>query len=261
MLLPPDVECVPSGSSLADPSVAELLTTLDDQVSDESSTLLTGDVTAAAKGLAYTTSIVADYASIDSSVTIGLSVVEHQPKGLFGFTSVVWYTTEASEKITLAIERGHGTKGVMDIGYTTSDGTATGGADYMSVAGTVRFYDGDTSKTVDVALMDDDDKEPHFESFTVALSLEGPINDGAALRTAASEATVFLYDYGDGVVLAETTFSIDSTSPSPPASGIDDLALGWTITDNGGHSGWVDSNGFAASDAIVGADEYGRLHR
>ncbi len=254
-----NVYCVRAGSSLADPSVTELLTNLDDQVSDESSTLMTGVITSAATGLAYTTAIVADSASIDSSATIGLAVVEHQPKGLFGFTSVVWYTTEASEKITLTIERDHGTKGVMDIGYTISDGTATGGDDYTSAAGTVRFYDGDTSRTVDVALVDDDEKEAHFETFTVALSLEGPINDGAALMTAASEATVLLYDYGDGIVLAETTFSTESIS-SPSASEVEDLTLGWTITDNGGHSGWVDSNGFAAKDEVVGADEYGKLY-
>lgn len=221
---------------------------------------MAGVVTSAAKGLAYTTTIVTDSASTDSSATIGLSVVEHQPKGLFGFTSVVWYTTEASEKITLTIERDHGTKGVMDIGYNTSDGTATSGDDYTIAAGTVRFYDGDTSRTVDVALVDDGEKEAHFETFTVALSLEGPINDGAALMTAASEATVLLYDYGDGIVLAETTFSTESTSPSSSASEVEDLALGWTITDNGGHSGWVDSNGFAAKDEVVGADEYGKLY-
>lgn len=148
----------------------------------------------------------------------------------------------------------------MDIGYSTSDGSATGGGDYESVAGNiVRFYDGDTSKTVDIPLVDDVETEAHFESFTVALSLQGPINEGAALMTTAAEATVLLYDYGDGVVLADATFIAKAKSSSATEGGVDDLALGWTITDNGGQSGWVDSNGFAAKDAVFGTDEYGRL--
>lgn len=234
-------------------------------MSDEESTLRTGDVTSAAKLLAYTTPAVADSTSTGStSTTIGLSVVEYQPKGLFGFTSVVWYTTEASGVITLTIERDHGRKGVMDVGYSTSDGSATGGVDYTSVTGTVRFYDGDTSKTVDVPLVDDIEIEAHFEWFTVSLSLEGPINEGAALMTTAAEAAVLLYDFGDGLALANATFSAKAqTSSASDTSGMSDtydLALGWTITDNGGQSGWVDPNGFAAKDAVVGADEYGRLY-
>lgn len=248
-------------SSLADPSVTELLTNLDEQISDESSTLRTGNVTSAAKGLAYTTSVVADSTSTSSATAIGLSVVEYQPKGLFGFTRTIWYTTEASGTVTLTIERAHGRKGVMDIGFSTSDGSATGGSDYASISGNVvRFYDGDTSKTVDILLVDDVETEAHFESFTVALNLQGPINEGAALMTTAAEATVYLYDYGDGVVLADATFLAEATSSSAAENGMGNLALGWTITDNGGQSGWVDSNGFAAKDGVFGADEYGRFY-
>lgn len=232
-------------------------------MSDEDSTLLTGDVTSAAKSLGYTTSTVEDSTSTGSTSTvIGLSVVEYQPKGLFGFTSVVWYTTEASGAITLTIGRNHGAKGVMDIGYETSDGSAVGGDDYTSITGTVRFSDGDASKTVDIPLVDDSDMEAHFEWFTVSLTLQGPINEGAALMSTAAEATVLLYDFGDGLALANATFSADAqVLTSSDTSEVDDLALGWTITDNGGHSGWVDANGFAAKDAVVGADEYGMCNK
>ena len=236
---------------------------MDDQLSDEDSILRAGAVTSAAKGLAYTTSAVEDITSTGSTSTaIGLSVVEYQAKGLFGFTSVVWYTTEASGAITLTIERNHGLKGVMDVGYSTSDGSAIGGDDYTIVTGKVRFYNGDTSKTIDIPLVDDADVEAHFEWFTVSLSLEGPINEGAALMPAASEAIILLYDFGGGIPLASATFSSSAqASSSSETSGVDDLALGWTITDNGGQSGWVDANGFAAKDAVVGADEYGTLPR
>lgn len=254
----------PTGS-LADSSVMEILASLDEQISDETSALHTGNVTSAAKSLDYTTSIVVDSNSTDSSASLmGISVMEYQEKGLFGFTAVAWYTTEASGTVTLTVQRSHGTKGVIDIAYNTSDGSASGGDDYEISAGTVRFYDGDATKTIDVSLVNDVETEAHFESFTVSLSFQGPIKEGAALKTAATEATVFLYDFKDGVALANATFSATNTALSSlsaagnnASSAADDLALGWTVTDNGGHGGWVDSNGFAASDAVFGADEYG----
>lgn len=254
----------PTGS-LADSSVMEILASLDEQISDETSALHTGNVTSAAKSLDYTTSIVVDSNSTDSSASLmGISVMEYQENGLFGFSAVAWYTTEASGTVTLTVQRSHGTKGVIDIAYNTSDGSASGGDDYEISAGTVRFYDGDVTKTIDVSLVDDGETEAHFESFTVSLSLQGPIKEGAALKTVATEATVFLYDFGDGVALASAAFSATNTALSSlsatgnnASSAADDLALGWTVTDNGGRGGWVDSNGFAASDAVFGAEEYG----
>lgn len=236
-------------------------------MSDETSALRTGNITSAAKSLDYATSIVSDSNSTDSSTSLmGISVMEYQEKGLFGFTAMAFYTTEASGTVTLTVQRNHGTKGVIDISYDTSDGSASGGNDYEFSAGTVRFYDSDTTKTIDISLLDDDETEAHFESFTVSLSLPDPIPEGAALTTAATEATVFVYDYGDGVTLANATFSATSAAVSSLAatdhnasSAEGGLALGWAVTDNGGHGGWVDSNGFAAKDAVFGADEYGGL--
>lgn len=253
--------------SLADTSVDELLVNLETQMADDSSVLRTGNITSAAKSLSATTSLTAESTTVNSSTAvIGLSVVEFQDKGLFGFTSAVYYTTEASGNVTLTIQRSHGTKGVMDIGYSTSDGSATSDVDYLSTTGAVRFYDGDTTHTFDVLLVNDAETEQHFETFTAALSLQGPINDGAAIMTAA-EATVLLYDYGDGVALANTTFVTSSTTSSATLSLQDNatetadvFAAGWAITDNGGQRGWVDSNGFAAKDAVFGADEYGKRY-
>lgn len=273
---------MPLHRSLADTTVTELLANLDAQMEDDTSLLRTGNVTSAAKGITYTTSVLTDITSLDpDAVGISLSVVEYQPKGLFGFTSLRRYTTEASESVTLAVQRDHGSTGIMDIGYTTSDGTATSGDEYSTSDGTVRFYHGETTKNIEITLLDDANAEQHFKTFMVELALRGPINEGAAVRTSASMVTVFVYDYGDGIVLANTTFTVASSAGSFPSSGknppvrssapssddrgggnstgevTDNFASGWSVTDNGGEAGWVDLNGYAARDAVVGADEYG----
>lgn len=230
--------------------MTELLLDLVNQMSDASSALFSGNVTSRAKSIIYTTSHEAESTSRDSSTeNIEISVLEFQEKGLFGFTTKAWYTTEASGGIRLIIHRLHGTKGFVDIGYSTSDRTATGDSDYEITEGVVRFFDGDASKTIEIPIIDDIETEAHFEIFTVSLNLEGSINQGAALMVTAADATVYLYDYGDGFNLAGVTF--DATS-------FDSNSRRWEIVDNGGVGGWVDSNGFAAKDAVIGSDEYGR---
>lgn len=242
--------------SLADASVTELLLDLVQQISDASSALRNGNVTSGAKGVVHTTSLEAELTSSDSPTeNVGISLSEFQEKGLFGFTETTWFTTEASGGITLGIHRLHGTKGFVDIGYSTSDKTATGDSDYEITEGVVRFHDGDASKTIEIPIIDDVETEAHFEVFTVSLSLEGPISEGAALVATRADATVYLYDYGDGSNLAGITFDATSTSHN---AGSESNSRRWEIIDNGGVGGWVDSNGFAAKDAVIGSDEYGR---
>jgi hypothetical protein len=57
--------------------------------------------------------------------------------------------------------------------YTTVDGTAIAGSDYVATSGTLVFAPGETYKTVLVYLMEDTEDEPN-ETFT--LQLMNPIN-------------------------------------------------------------------------------------
>ena len=72
----------------------------------------------------------------------------------------------------------------VTVGYATSDGTATAGADYTSASGTLTFAAGDTSKTVRVAVLDDAHDEAS-ETMTLTLSNPSP----ASVELADAEAT------------------------------------------------------------------------
>jgi hypothetical protein len=63
-----------------------------------------------------------------------------------------------------------GSKGTLSINYSTADGTATAGADYTSVSGTLVFAEGETSKTINIPIANDGATEPDE---TVRLSLTG----------------------------------------------------------------------------------------
>ncbi len=74
------------------------------------------------------------------------------------------------------------------VDYATADGTATAGEDYAAASGTLAFAAGDTSRTVAVALADDD---AHEDDETLTLSLSNAagadIADGAATGTIADD--------------------------------------------------------------------------
>ena len=66
--------------------------------------------------------------------------------------------------------------------YETSDGTATAGADYTPVSGTLTFAAGETAKTVSVPVFDDAHDEGR-ETLTLSNVSGARIEDGTATGT------------------------------------------------------------------------------
>src|SRR5262245_58625706 len=92
------------------------------------------------------------------------------------------------------------------VDYTTSDGTATAGADYTASSGTLTFLAGDTSKTINVPILNDALNEAD-ETFTVTLS-------NATVALTDSTATGTIYDDD-----AEPTISVADAS-APESDGL-----------------------------------------
>ena len=72
----------------------------------------------------------------------------------------------------------------VTVDYATSDGTALASADYTAASGTLAFQTGDSSKTIEVAVLDDDHDEDE-ETLTLSLSNAsgGRLTDGEATGT------------------------------------------------------------------------------
>ena len=81
---------------------------------------------------------------------------------------------------TVSLDRARHAEVTVD--YATRDGTATAGADYTSTSGTLTFNAGETSKTVEVPVLDDTIDEDS-EAMTLVLS------NAAGARIADGEAT------------------------------------------------------------------------
>ena len=79
------------------------------------------------------------------------------------------YTAGEHEAARVVVSRTGGTAVAATVNYATSDVTAKAGTDYVAASGTLLFAPGETTKSVDIALVDDALNEGE-ESFRLTLS-------------------------------------------------------------------------------------------
>jgi hypothetical protein len=107
----------------------------------------------------------------------------------------------------------------VTVGYTTADGTATAGTDYVAAAGTVTFAPGETQKAVSVAVTGDTTVEPD-ETFHILMS--NPAN--ATLFFPTAEGAIVDDDFtslSSLEVTHGTRLVADLSAASGPAAGVD----------------------------------------
>ena len=100
----------------------------------------------------------------------------------------------ADAVLVFAVTLSRAASGTLTVNYATSDGTATAGTDYTSTSGTLTFTAGESSKTIEVTVLDDSHDEGE-ETLTLRLS-----------------------DPSGGVLTdSEATGTIENTDPMPRA--------------------------------------------
>ena len=90
----------------------------------------------------------------------------------------------AGAVLAFAVTLSRAASGTLTVDYATSDGTATAGTDYTSTSGTLTFTAGESSKTIEVTVLDDSHDEGE-ETLTLRLSNAsgGRLTDGKATGT------------------------------------------------------------------------------
>ena len=133
----------------------------------------------------------------------------------------------------------------VTVNYTTANGTATSGTDYIATSGTITFAAGQTSKTINVGVIGDTAVESS-EAFTVTLSSPS----GATLSRAAATGTITNddvapppVDTGWGTAFFAPYVSM-SNWPTPNlvqlsgASGATKMVVGFIQADANGKPSW-----------------------
>nr|WP_290668597.1 Calx-beta domain-containing protein [Ardenticatena sp.] len=109
--------------------------------------------------------------------------------GIIRFSSATYTVTESATTATITVVRTNGSSGTVSVQYSTSDGTATAGNDYVAASGTLTFNDGETSKTFTVQILPDAIDELDE---TINLTLYN-VTGGASLGT-PNQATLVIVD-------------------------------------------------------------------
>ena len=104
------------------------------------------------------------------------------PVGISVADASVDEATDAVLEFVVTLSRA--ASAAFTVAYQTSDGSATAGQDYTATSGTLSFQTGDTSKTIEVAVLDDSHDEGE-ETLTLRLSNPsgGRLADGEATGT------------------------------------------------------------------------------
>ena len=133
-------------------------------------------------------------ASLGTPSSATLTIVDNDSAGSPGtlsFTTAQQSVGESAGDATVTVQRTGGSTGAVTVDYASSDGSATAGADYTAVAGSISFAAGDSAnKTFIVPILDDSTIEP---SETVNLTLANPTG-GAALGSPGSQTLTILDD-------------------------------------------------------------------
>jgi len=96
----------------------------------------------------------------------------------FQFSAGTFTVKEGTRLAAITITRTGGSSGAATVQFSTADGSAKAGTDYVAVNRTVSFADGQTSKVVYVEIMNDRSGEA---AETVNLSLSNPTGGVSAL--------------------------------------------------------------------------------
>jgi len=106
----------------------------------------------------------------DARLNIGtntLSILDNDAN-VVGFTVATNTVSETNGTLTLTIVRTGATNTAVSVDYHTTNITATAGGDYISTNGTLSFAAGETTNTLDLALVDDATQEI-TETFRIRL--------------------------------------------------------------------------------------------
>ncbi|HON07929.1 MAG TPA: Calx-beta domain-containing protein, partial [Verrucomicrobiota bacterium] len=91
--------------------------------------------------------------------------------GTIQFSADHYTVNEYETNAVITVIRTNGSTGVVSVDYTTSDGSATAGLDYVPQSGTITFAEGETMKTFNVPIIADTLFETNE---TVLLTLSNP---------------------------------------------------------------------------------------
>ena len=213
-----------------DGSVAPYTLTLEEQGEDRGA--FAGNLPDDFSNVAVGTKVTVTYIDADDGLggtnvptTASSTAVASLPAGNVQFDSAIYTIAENGGNVVLTVERVESSEGLLTVEYQTESGTAVGNEDYEPDTGQLVFADGETNKTITIAILDDAAAESD-ESFSVRLSYIQSELGGAAI-VGTNPATVVI-SASDAPTDPPPSSSDTPTDPPPSSDDSDGLfSLGW----------------------------------
>jgi ribosomal protein L35AE/L33A len=143
-----------------------------------------------------------------STATVTIEDDDIGSAGTLQFSQTSYTVAENDNSLTITVSRANGSSGTVSVDFATADGTATAGADYTGLSGTLNWGDNDLRpKTFNISIIDDEIFEGP-ETFNLTLS--NPTG-GATLGTQSeAEATISEDDSAEGTLqFSAAGYSVD----------------------------------------------------
>jgi len=142
------------------------------QLAPGATATITVNVVPVAVGTAVATTATVSSGNFDpnpsnNSATSTLNIINLP--GTFQFSSPTYSVNETAGVLNLTVNRINGTQGTVVVNYTTVDGTAKAGTNYTATSGSLTFNPGDTSQTISIPIIHDNQITPNL-TFDVALT-------------------------------------------------------------------------------------------
>ena len=132
-----------------------------------------------------------------STATVTINDDEYNP-GIIIFSSTAYSVNEGATNATITVLRINGSSGTVSADFTTSDATAIAPLDYLGTNGTISFLPGETSKTFNVRIIDDQ-----------------VVDDGEVVNLTLSNPTGGALLAGSGAFgLLDPTFNVTGSGPT-----------------------------------------------
>ncbi|KAM8940373.1 sodium/calcium exchanger 1-like isoform 2-T2 [Pelodytes ibericus] len=94
-----------------------------------------------------------------------VTIFDDDHAGIFSFEAGSMRVSESVGTMRAKVVRGSGARGKVVIPYRTSEGTAKAGEDYLEVAGKVEFQNDETTRFIEIQIIDDEEYEKNKNFF------------------------------------------------------------------------------------------------
>jgi hypothetical protein len=202
-------------------------------------------------------------ATISGTNPVTVSIQDNDPappSGDLRFASSTYSVNENTATLSVVVQRVSGSFGAGTVRYTATSGSATLGGDFNLAQGTLSFADGETSKTISVAILDDSSYEGN-ETFTITLDN----NVGLPLTTpSATTVTIVENDVAQrgSLQFAPATYSVSEgggsvalnvarVSGSDGTATVEYTVIGGTATSGSDYGTATGTLSWAAGDAAT----------